>query len=119
MLPNWATVLLLGMYMHNRGQETKHATLPIYGLGLSLLVIGWTFGMRQVALDETFPFRNFIGVAGFAAALTCSACITFLYVTYTWLVFEQWSRQKSGGNGAVSSEFVIAGVIFHPSRVQS
>lgn len=94
-LPNWGTVLLLGMYMHNRAQETKHAMLPIYGLGLSLLVIGWTVGMRQVALDETFPFRNFIGVAGFAAALTCSACITFLYVTYTWLVFEI-TRRLSG-----------------------
>ena len=88
LLPNWTTVLLLGMSMHTRGQETKPATLPIYGLGLVLLGIIWTFGMRQVALDETFPFRNFIGIAGFAAALTCSACITFLYVAYTWLVFE-------------------------------
>jgi hypothetical protein len=91
-LPNWGTVLLLGMYMHNRGQEAKHATLPIYGLGLALMVIVWTLGMRQVALDETFPFRNFIGVAGFAAALIGSASITFLYVTYTWLVFEVTRR---------------------------
>jgi hypothetical protein len=37
----------------------------------------------------------------------------------TYRRFFQWSRQKSGGHGAVSSEFVIAGVIFHPSRVQS
>ena len=32
---------------------------------------------------------------------------------------QQWSRQKSGGDSAVRSEFVIAGMIFHPSRVQS
>jgi hypothetical protein len=32
---------------------------------------------------------------------------------------EQWSGQKSGGDSAVSSEFVIAGMIFHPSRVKS
>ena len=64
-------------------------------LGLSILLIGWTFGMRQVAFDDTFPFRNFIGVAGFAVALTCSACITFLYVAYTWLVFEI-TRRLSG-----------------------
>src|SRR5262244_1125592 len=31
----------------------------------------------------------------------------------------QWSRQKSGGDSAVSPEFVIAGMIFHPSRVES
>src|SRR5262245_24867214 len=31
----------------------------------------------------------------------------------------QWSGQKSGGDSAVRPEFVIAGMIFHPSRVQS
>jgi hypothetical protein len=34
-------------------------------------------------------------------------------------MFCQWSRQKSGGDSAISAEFVIAGMIFHPSRVQS
>src|SRR5215475_14308315 len=32
---------------------------------------------------------------------------------------EQWFSQKSGGDSAVSSEFVIAGMIFHHSRVKS
>jgi transposase-like protein len=32
---------------------------------------------------------------------------------------NQWSGQKSGGDSAVSSEFLIAGMIFHPSRVKS
>ena len=32
---------------------------------------------------------------------------------------EQRSGQKSGGDSAVSSEFLIAGMIFHPSRVKS
>jgi hypothetical protein len=31
----------------------------------------------------------------------------------------QWFRQKSGGDSAVRSEFVIAGLIFHPRRVES
>src|SRR5262249_12992825 len=34
-------------------------------------------------------------------------------------VILQWSRQKSGCDSAISSEFVIAGMIFHPSRVKS
>jgi hypothetical protein len=34
-------------------------------------------------------------------------------------VFLQWSGQKSGGDSAVRSEFVIAGMIFHPRRVKS
>ena len=33
--------------------------------------------------------------------------------------FGQWSGQKSGGDSAVRSECVIAGMIFHPSRVKS
>ena len=35
------------------------------------------------------------------------------------IVYNQWFRQKSGGDSAVSPEFVIAGMIFHPSRVES
>src|SRR3954470_17302945 len=31
----------------------------------------------------------------------------------------QWFRQKSDGDSAVCPEFVIAGMIFHPSRVES
>jgi len=32
---------------------------------------------------------------------------------------EQWFSQKSGGDSAVSSEFVVAGMLFHHSRVKS
>jgi hypothetical protein len=32
---------------------------------------------------------------------------------------SQWFRQKSGGDSTVSSEFVIAGMIFHHSWVKS
>ena len=46
----------------------------------------------------------------------------FLYQPYIeemGALHEQWFRQKSGGDSAVSSEFVIAGMIFHHSRVKS
>jgi len=91
-LPNWTTVFLLGMYMRDREQEAKHTTLPLYILGLMILLIAWTVGMRQVALDEAFPFRNFVGMAGLTSLLMRSACVTFLYVAYTWLVFEVTRR---------------------------
>src|SRR5262245_13849654 len=42
-LPNWGTVLLLGMYMRDREQEAKHATLPVYISSLVILLIAWTF----------------------------------------------------------------------------
>jgi Acyltransferase family len=88
MLPNWVSVFLLGMYMCDRVDETKRETLPLYVFGLATLLIAWTLGMRQVALDGVFPTRNFIGMGGWGAALVRSACITFLYVSYTWLIFE-------------------------------
>jgi iron complex transport system ATP-binding protein len=34
-------------------------------------------------------------------------------------LFHPMVRTKSGGNRAVSPEFIIRGVIFHPSRVKS
>lgn len=88
MLPNWITVFLLGMYMCDREDEAKRGTLPLYMLGLTILLIAWTFSLRQVTLDEAFPTRNFVGMAGPAVTLTRSACITFLYVAYTWFIFE-------------------------------
>ena len=77
MLPNWVTVFLLGMYMRDRAQEAKHSTLPVYVLGLMILLIAWTFGMHQVALDEAFPFRNFVGY-GWLGRGTDAFCVYHL-----------------------------------------
>jgi predicted 3-demethylubiquinone-9 3-methyltransferase (glyoxalase superfamily) len=38
---------------------------------------------------------------------------------FTPAISFQWSGQKSGGDSAVRSEFLIGGMIFHPSRVKS
>jgi Acyltransferase family len=94
MLPNWGTVLLLGMYLGAREDKAKQATLTVYVLGLMILLSAWTLGMRQVTLDEAFPFRNVVGMAGSAVALTRSACVTFLYVAYAWLIFEITRRLR-------------------------
>jgi hypothetical protein len=113
MLPNWVTVFLLGMYMRDQEQEAKYSTLPMYVLGLTVLLIAWTFGMHQVALDEAFPFRNFVGMAGSAVALTRSACITFLYIAYTWLVFEVTRRLPGCAIGAFFARHTLLIFIAH------
>jgi hypothetical protein len=41
------------------------------------------------------------------------------FIWFFTIFHQQWSGQKSGGDSAVSSEFLIAGMIFHPSRVKS
>jgi hypothetical protein len=53
--------------------------------------------MHRISLDAAFPFRNFVGMAGWAEVLTRSACVTFLYVAYTWLVFEVTKRLPGYG----------------------
>jgi hypothetical protein len=87
-LPNWITVFLLGMSMHDRQQKAKHSALPVFLLALMGLLIAWSFGAHQVPLDEAFPFRNFVGMSGTGVVLARSACVTLLYVAYAWLVFE-------------------------------
>src|SRR6266446_7526261 len=52
------------------------------------------------------PFRTGL------VALTTSGSAPLVHL-------HQWSGQKSGGDSAVRSEFFIAGMIFHPSRVTS
>ena len=49
--------------------------------------------------------------------LPCGNISVFQF--FVVLSYNQWSRQKSDGDSAVSSQFVIAGMIFHPSRVKS
>jgi hypothetical protein len=93
--PNWVTVFLLGMAMGDREDTDERTTLPVYVCGLIALLMVWTFGMRQVALDGALPFRDFVGRQGVVAVLTRSASVTFLYVTYTWLVFEVTRRLSS------------------------
>ena len=45
---------------------------------------------------------------------------TIFYITLKKdALSNQWSGQKSGGDSAVRFEFLIAGMIFHPSRVKS
>jgi hypothetical protein len=88
MLPNWGTVLLLGMYMGAHTSAVKRVSLAVYAFGLTILLSTWVLGMHRIPLDEAFPFRDLVGMAGPTTILIRSACVTFLYVAYAWLVFE-------------------------------
>jgi peptidoglycan/LPS O-acetylase OafA/YrhL len=88
MLPNWITVFLFGMFMHDRTQENSRVPLLIYALSLVCLVMAWDLNARSVAFDAAFPFRNSITITGWDGLLMRAASVTFLYVVYTWLVFE-------------------------------
>ena len=61
------------------------------------------------------PYSSIIALVGFQGR----RCVDGVQPDFCLSLLLQWSRQKSGGDSAISSEFVIAGMIFHPSRVQS
>jgi hypothetical protein len=96
MLPNWITVFLFGMFMHDRTQETRRVSLLIYALSLVCLVVAWDLAARGVTFDAAFPFRNStsITLTGWSGLVMRAASVTFLYVIYTWLVFEITRRLK-------------------------
>ena len=96
MLPNWITVFLFGMFMHDRTQENSKTSLLIYALSLVCLVMAWDFAARAVAFDAAFPFRNSTSttITGWGGFVIRASSVTFLYVIYTWLVFEITRRVK-------------------------
>jgi hypothetical protein len=68
------------------------------------------FGVLSYSASAVFAFPRSKGL------LACAYARGFVSKPFS---FSQWSGQKSGGDSAVSSEFLIAGMIFHPSRVKS
>ena len=80
-------------------------------------------GVEMVEVATGIQFSGGAQVRPVAPAVTSRLDYTTDHMVdhFTFLKANtrQWSRQKSGGDSAVRSEFVIAGMIFHPSRVKS
>lgn len=104
-LPNWITVLLLGLYVGQRADDwtpPQWATPVAMVAALTPLVLGVLIGF-----DADFPFRR-LHVAGAASSLVTSACVTALYSGVTWLMYR-WSRPW---RASASVEFLAAQTVF-------
>lgn len=93
-LPNWLTVLLLGLYV---GQQPDDWRPPSWASALAAgaVLIPLVAGV-VVGFDGEFPFRRLSG-AGAAAAWVSSAFVTVLYVATTWLMYRvarRWQRSR-------------------------
>jgi fucose 4-O-acetylase-like acetyltransferase len=95
MVPNWISVFLFGMWSGQQPEPRRHDDAPRLALALAALVtlvVVWALLVPPFVAERTFPFMRIgRGPAALAGVLT-SACVSFLYLSYTWLVFQATSR---------------------------
>jgi fucose 4-O-acetylase-like acetyltransferase len=100
LLPNWATVFLLGLFYGQRQEETPPAGLALRlgcAIGLGLLVSVWpeflNGWLKKESFDgEFFPFKRFQVDPAVAELGVTSVAVTALYLFYTWLTFQLTRR---------------------------
>ena len=87
LLPNWLTVFLLGMYLHQKQQEP---TSPF----VFMLITAWvgvfifsTSVANVIGFDDAFPFRNMTSDFSLSLPLE-SLLISATYIVHTLLFFE-------------------------------
>src|SRR5262245_51070428 len=94
LIPNWATVFLLGMLLGRDARTDGRRGLARYLGALVLMAMGWGLVARWMNMDGTFPFMRFAGDQTALKLLLTSACISFVYLSFTWLTFEVTLRFK-------------------------
>jgi hypothetical protein len=112
MLPNWLTVFLLGMYLHQKQQK---ATSPF----VVVLIIAWigvvilsTSVANVIGFDDAFPFRNM--TSGFSPSIPVeSLLISATYIVHTLLFFEIARRLPSHSIISFFSRATLITVIIH------
>jgi len=98
-LPNWATVFLLGVYCGQKREneaDFSRMALPLVGLG-ALLVVWPVASWLWLRPSAQFPFMHFGLGSELADLAVGSAATTVIYLTYTYLVYEITRRLPASG----------------------
>jgi len=88
LVSNWASVFLLGMLQGQRATTDERRGLAGYLAALAVLMVGWGLASRSLSMNGTFPFMRFAGAQTSPKLLLTSACISVVYLSFTWLTFE-------------------------------
>lgn len=88
LLTNWATVCLLGMYFGQHRAQQRALTPGVAGILLLALVVGWHLLVRGLFVGSDFPWMRAPIGSDATEQLLVSVCVSFLYVTYTFLGFQ-------------------------------
>ena len=94
LIPDWATVFLLGMLLGRDARTDERRGLATYLGALVLMAVGWGLVARWMSMDGTFPFMRLAGDQTVLKLLFTSACVSLVYLSFTWLTFEVTLRFK-------------------------
>jgi hypothetical protein len=87
LLPNWLTVFLLGMYLHNRQQEpTTPFVLVLVAAWVGAIIFSTSIA-NVIGFDGAFPFRNITSDLSLSVPIE-SLLISATYILHTLLFFE-------------------------------
>jgi hypothetical protein len=111
-LPNWISVFLLGMYLHDRKQVTAPLTGATYLVMLGIIVTAWTMIANTMGFDGSFPFRNLPYDQIWRFPLE-SLLTSVTYILYTLLFFEAARRLPGNRVIVIFAEATLITVIVH------
>jgi hypothetical protein len=86
LLPNWATVFLLGGWHGQR--QTVPASFAGPAVALAAAVGGWTIAAQRIPFAGTFPFMHVAGLDVFTGTLFVSVLVSVIYVGLTQLTYR-------------------------------
>ncbi len=87
LLPNWGTVLLLGMLFHDKGDSLKpQAALWLIPLW-AVFTIGWAIGFNAIGLQRDFPFKVLHDERTLIEAAFISIAVSAVYIIQTMFAF--------------------------------
>ena len=87
LLPNWLTVFLLGMYLHQKQQEPTSPFILIFIVAWVGVFIFSTSVANLIGFDDEFPFRNITSDFSLSTPFE-SLLISATYIVHTLFFFE-------------------------------
>jgi len=95
MVPNWISVFLAGMWYGRQPDGDRPVGVPRPLIAMTILAAAWALIVPSFVAERSIPFMRIgHGPAPFTLLVT-SACVSFLYLSYTWLVFRITSSVKA------------------------
>ncbi len=112
LFPNWLTVFLLGMYLHNKRQKDTTPKVFILIIAWLSFIAIWTYLTKVIGFDGAFPFRNM--TSDFSMALPVeSVLISGTYIINTLFFFEIARRLPGAALISFLARATLITVIVH------
>jgi hypothetical protein len=112
LLPNWLTIFVLGMYLHNQRQQATTPFVFVIILAWLCVIAVWMDLTKDIGFDHVFPFRNMTSDFPMALAVE-SLLISAVYIVHTLFFFEIARRLPGSPVVSFFARATLITVIFH------